>query len=169
MLNHEKLIKLFNFQNSVKDIELMYNSVENMKYQTDSAVNTISILENVNDVDVTLRVQVKTIWKDIEQCYNQYMIPLLVECAIKPNIKIVHLYIGNLWNYNTVKKYQIAITNQNQLLYQNRDYLRETIVGNMVTKALNSIKVIWHTRNAEIKIEKYGVEHVFSFARSYAV
>ena len=169
LLNNDKIMKLFNVQESVCSLSfLLFPGVtEVIKHDWKTNIENLiglvlSKLDSLTACRYTVRPQNTIIQQDMEKCFDLSN-AILLHMLLKPKARHVSAMISpRKWTHKTVVKFRLKIENKNELLYCNRDALKRKI-SSLVNDSIQAAKQIWCKSN-ETKIEQR-----FQFERDYSM
>ena len=178
LVKHDKLMKLFNFGKTIKQLDFGIVSTSNklqMKAIFEDVIKVVELLgptmKKLKNVDIRLRPKQTCKWDQFSIIYDNYIDEILLNCCLLQKLKCINIVAKHSKNMNRnkyVDKWNINLDSSDLLLSKNKMKLKEIIV-NQTKQSKNLFKKQWNKMSDDIKSGKCLVKHSFILIRSFRV
>lgn len=174
LLKHDKIMKLLNIGNTVCKLSFLFFTADHVSNVEACVIELIGKLKNLATIDLIIRIKNSFEIRKVENFYNStFFVNLLMKCSLSCKISKLNVLFGDegcLASHNRIGK--IKIDNKEQLLYKNRDRLRNTMI-NQAEESWKRIKQAWNTRDSFRRYKgRYNrdlLKESFHFERTFDV
>ena len=179
LFNHDKLFKLFNFTNSVKYVNLLCTNRDEMGLVKAPAFAVMEKFKGLQSVQLVICVENETTVDAIKKFCVGSLVDILVACLARDvimdsslnNLNEITVEWGNNGPVNDgfIIETDIIVGDKDELLYKNRDGLREKICNHVEKLYSERLKPIWNDKKDVIVKRSYQFMTEFHFKRCYNV